>query len=187
MFLNANPLSGGIGLPQNKAGQNLRSSQVRLTRTQWSPREDQILLRNVEKYGPLNWAAIADALPKRTGKQCRERWANHLSPWLDKGQWTLEEDWTLTHCHAAFGNAWSHMRSFLPTRSANSIKNRWAWLVRQTRPSAEKARVAPRPSENERVRAECVERPRVSGRGTRVERESKVEEPVDDPGEFFWI
>ena len=33
---------------------------------------------------------IADSLPNRTGKQCRERWYNHLSGGIKKGEWTEE-------------------------------------------------------------------------------------------------
>ena len=34
-------------------------------------------------------------IPRRLsclGKQCRERWRNHLRPELNKGDWTVEED-----------------------------------------------------------------------------------------------
>ena len=38
----------------------------------------------VEMYGDRKWAAIARHLPGRIGKQCRERWTNHLRPEIDK-------------------------------------------------------------------------------------------------------
>lgn len=38
------------------------------------------------------WSLIADKIPGRIGKQCRERWSNHLDPSLMKGEWTKEED-----------------------------------------------------------------------------------------------
>ena len=28
----------------------------------------------------------------RSGKQCRERWYNHLSPAVTKAEWSVEED-----------------------------------------------------------------------------------------------
>ena len=38
----------------------------------------------VEMYGDRKWAAISRHLPGRIGKQCRERWTNHLRPEIDK-------------------------------------------------------------------------------------------------------
>ena len=35
---------------------------------------------------------IAAQLPGRIGKQCRERWFNHLAPEVKKGEWPAEED-----------------------------------------------------------------------------------------------
>ena len=34
-------------------------------------------------------------MPERNGKQCRERWVNHLGPRLRKGSWDDEEKETL--------------------------------------------------------------------------------------------
>ncbi|CAN0488195.1 unnamed protein product, partial [Laminaria digitata] len=31
-------------------------------------------------------------LPGRLGKQCRERWFNHLDPTVKKSEWTPRED-----------------------------------------------------------------------------------------------
>jgi hypothetical protein len=44
----------------------------------------------IEKSGVGNWSGVADCLPGRTGKQCRERWHNHLNPGIVKGDWTEE-------------------------------------------------------------------------------------------------
>ena len=50
----------------------------------WSAEEDAKLLELVERLGPSNWSRIAADLPSRIGKQCRERWHNHLSPAVKK-------------------------------------------------------------------------------------------------------
>lgn len=51
----------------------------------WSPLEDEAIRTLVEKHGTSNWTFIADSLlalecntPGRSGKQCWERWHNHL-------------------------------------------------------------------------------------------------------------
>ena len=44
-----------------------------------------------------DWTRIASKLKdylgmeRRTGKQCRERWYNHLSPTVNKQPWTQQE------------------------------------------------------------------------------------------------
>eukprot|EP00178_Gracilaria_changii_P010659 TRINITY_DN3098_c0_g1_i1.p1 TRINITY_DN3098_c0_g1~~TRINITY_DN3098_c0_g1_i1.p1 ORF type:complete len:282 (-),score=33.12 TRINITY_DN3098_c0_g1_i1:1205-1957(-) len=43
----------------------------------WTPQEDD-RLRCLARLRPENWNVIAESLPGRTGKQCRERWLNHL-------------------------------------------------------------------------------------------------------------
>ncbi len=45
----------------------------------WSNEEHKNLQRLIAKYGTeRNWTTIATFMPGRTGKQCRERWLNHL-------------------------------------------------------------------------------------------------------------
>ena len=34
----------------------------------------------MEEFGDNKWAQIAEKLSVRVGKQCRERWKNHLRP-----------------------------------------------------------------------------------------------------------
>ncbi|XP_022897794.1 transcription factor MYB3R-2-like, partial [Olea europaea var. sylvestris] len=58
------------------------------------------------------------------GKQCRDRWNNHLNPEINKGAWTKEEDEVLISAHAVYGNKWAEMAKLLPGRLENSIKNR---------------------------------------------------------------
>lgn len=38
----------------------------------------------VAKLGAKKWSQIAAQLPGRIGKQCRERWHNHLNPAIKK-------------------------------------------------------------------------------------------------------
>ncbi|CAN1187113.1 Transcription factor MYB118, partial [Linum perenne] len=46
----------------------------------WSPEEDRLLSHLVGVHGPKCWSVIAKVLGGRTGKQCRDRWYNHLKP-----------------------------------------------------------------------------------------------------------
>ena len=50
---------------------------------------------------------MSSLLPGRTGKQCRERWLNHLGDGIKKGEWSEEEDRRITTMRLAIGNQWS--------------------------------------------------------------------------------
>ena len=57
-----------------------------------SKEEDEELRQLVHRNGAKNWSTIAKYLPGRVGKQCRERWHNHLNPEIKKQKWTEQED-----------------------------------------------------------------------------------------------
>jgi hypothetical protein len=96
----------------------------------WSPQEDQSLEAVVNRLGTTSWGAIAASLPGRTGKQCRERWTNQLSPNLSRDSWSSQEDALLILQQKICGNSWSKIAQSLPGRSSNSVKNRWCCLTK---------------------------------------------------------
>lgn len=57
----------------------------------WRPEEDAIILRCLAD-GLTKWSEIAERIPGRIGKQCRERYFNHLDPNINKNPWSTEED-----------------------------------------------------------------------------------------------
>jgi hypothetical protein len=59
--------------------------------------------------GNVKWSVIASQLHGRIGKQCRERWFNHLDPAIKKGEWTDEEDHVVFEAQLVFGNRWSEI------------------------------------------------------------------------------
>ncbi|XAR63109.1 hypothetical protein NMG60_11022935 [Bertholletia excelsa] len=91
----------------------------------WTKEEDEIILEQFHKKGNKKWSEIAKSLTGRIGKQCRERFYNHLNPEINKNPWSKEEELTLIRAHSIYGNKWAELAKVLPGRSENSIKNLW--------------------------------------------------------------
>ena len=92
----------------------------------WTVEEDELLRKIVKSQkGYFNWSDVASYFKQRVGKQCRERWYNHLNDNLIKKEWTEEEDKVLIELHRKYGNKWAFFSKYLQGRTDNMIKNRW--------------------------------------------------------------
>ena len=112
--------------------------KVPLSKVPWSPQEDAFLIKIVQEKGIDRWRDVAIELNLksgsnlfRQGKQCRDRWTNHLDPNLKKGSWTDDEDVLLLNEFLQKGKKWSEIAKKLPGRTENSVKNRWISLLRK--------------------------------------------------------
>jgi hypothetical protein len=67
---------------------------------------------------------LTGSVPGRSGKQCRERWNDHLDPSINQGEWQHEEDAKLIELQRQLGNKWSEISRSMPGRLPSKIKER---------------------------------------------------------------
>ena len=82
------------------------------------------------KFSNDDRADVGKEMSTRTGKQCRERYHNHLKVGIKKGYWSAEEDALIKQVFAEHGGCWTHIASVLPGRTGNAVKSRWQYLIK---------------------------------------------------------
>lgn len=108
--------------------QNVQNKRIK---NKFTIQEDATLQMLVRKYGEQDWSTIARALRTKNSRQCHDRWFYYLSPKLNRGPFTEEEDNKLIQLEKKYGQHWVKIAKHFSGRTDTQIKNRWNVLKRK--------------------------------------------------------
>ena len=96
----------------------------------WTIEDDNKLKMLTSGSQEPNWKQIALYFPERNIRQCKERWKNYLSPNVNNGVWSKEEDDLLLKKYNELGPKWKQLCPYFEHRTNVNIKNRFLYLMR---------------------------------------------------------
>lgn len=102
-----------------------RKRSKRRHKAKFSPEEDKQLIELVKQYGVNAWEIVCLKMNQRNERQCKDRWFYYLSPDLNKGPWTKDEDDLLIKSVKEYGPSWVRITKLFKGRTDVQIKNRW--------------------------------------------------------------
>lgn len=119
-------------------------STPKLARGPWTKAEDVQLNALVAQHGAEHWVIIAGALASRSGKQCRERWHNHLDPTSklplrslsSPGPLPSKSHFAISHADPFFSSLTVNKGEWTPEEDAkihllySQIGSRWAEMAK---------------------------------------------------------
>jgi hypothetical protein len=111
------------------ASRPLRSGRKK--KEPFSSEEDAKIREIVGGQEAQDWQSIAEQLPGRTARQCRERWKLYLSPDVNLEPWTVEDEDRLLKMYLAVGPKWTLIANNFPNRTPNNVKNRAKQSIRK--------------------------------------------------------
>jgi hypothetical protein len=100
-------------------------AEKKMKRRSFTPEEDAQLVEIITSNPSRSWSEVAESLPGRSARQCRERWSDYLNPDVRVEPWTDDDDERLLRQIEVHGHRWTIIAMAFPRRIANDVKNRW--------------------------------------------------------------
>ena len=94
-----------------------------MKRRKWKAEEDDILRSYVGDK--ISWVRVADSIPGRTGKQCRDRYKRAIQPDIRLEPFTRAEQCFVLAMQEIVGNKWVQIAKAMDRRSECQVKNTW--------------------------------------------------------------
>ena len=96
----------------------------------FTPFDDMRLRELINPNGLNNWDEIARKMVNRNARQCKDRWEYYLSPMVNTGPWSAEEDKVLLELYQRHGSKWTIIAQYFRGSTNTCCKNRWLFLKR---------------------------------------------------------
>lgn len=112
-------------------------SKQRKSRNNWTPDEDALLSKLVQKY-KNNWKKVAKHMPNKSITSIQKRWTNRHDPNIKKARWTEEEDSMILSLYEQHGGNWKKIAKSLTGRPPDAVKNRFYGSIKKKLPPEDK-------------------------------------------------
>jgi hypothetical protein len=110
-----------------------------ISKSKFTDREDARLRELIGRGVYSDWSEVANEMPGRNARQCRERWNNYVNPKITIRAWTEAEEELLVRKYAELGPQWQVIVKAFPNRSKNQVKNHWSARERRLEREAAQA------------------------------------------------
>ncbi|KAK3146058.1 hypothetical protein QOZ80_3BG0260970 [Eleusine coracana subsp. coracana] len=91
----------------------------------WTPQEDATLARLADEHGGRHWRRVAELMPGRSSRQCRDRWRHQLARSVYHRPFTAADDEELARLFLRHGGRWSAVSRAAHRRTSRVMRRRW--------------------------------------------------------------
>ncbi|GJM96638.1 hypothetical protein PR202_ga13499 [Eleusine coracana subsp. coracana] len=91
----------------------------------WTPREDAALARLADEHGARHWRRVAELMPGRSSRQCRDRWRHHLARDVYHRPFTAADDEELACLFLRHDGRWKDVSRAAHRRTSRVMRRRW--------------------------------------------------------------